>query len=140
MPVFSQIDDCTQRWTFDDNSIDYTHIRWLVGSIRDWGALFNDAYRCCRPGGWVESFETSSIITSDDDTVATDSAMGQWGKFFIEGSKKLGSSFTIVEDGEQRKQMEAVGFVDIEEYNFKVSERMPLITTLLHATLFTGQM
>lgn len=95
-------------------------MRWLVGSIRDWTALFAEAYRCCRPGDFVESYETSSILQSDDDTVKEDSAMGQWGKFFIEGSKKLGLSFTVVDDGTQRKAMEEAGFVDIEEYNFKV--------------------
>ncbi len=48
--------------------------------------------------------------------------MGQWGKFFIEGSKKLGSSFTIVEDRTQRKAMENAGFVDIREFDFKVRQ------------------
>jgi hypothetical protein len=70
----------------------------------------------------VESFETSSIITSDDGSVKKDSAMDQWGKFFIEGAKKLGASFTVVEDGTQRKAMEEAGFVDIEEFNFKVGD------------------
>lgn len=73
-------------------------MRWLVGSIKDWGALFGQAFRCCKPGSWVESYEASSIITSDDGTVKDDSAMGQWGKFFIEGGKKLGATFTVVED------------------------------------------
>ncbi|KAM0549227.1 hypothetical protein ACHAPJ_009537 [Fusarium lateritium] len=45
--------------------------------------------------------------------------MGQWGKFFIEGGKKLGSTFTVVEDGIQRKEMEKAGFVDIQEFDFK---------------------
>ncbi|KAH7309073.1 S-adenosyl-L-methionine-dependent methyltransferase [Stachybotrys elegans] len=114
-----EIEDCTREWTFHEDSIDYTHIRWLVGSIQDWDWFMGQAYRITRPGGWVESHETSSIITSDDNTVAEDSPMGQWGKFFIEGSKKLGSTFTVVEDGLQRKAMEAAGFVDIHEFDFK---------------------
>ncbi|KAF4963191.1 hypothetical protein FSARC_8769 [Fusarium sarcochroum] len=114
-----EIEDCTREWTFQTDSIDYTHMRWLVGSIKDWGSLYGEAFRCCKPHGWVESYETSSIITSDDDTVKDDSAMGQWGKFFIEGGKKLGSTFTVVEDGIQRKEMEKAGFVDIQEFDFK---------------------
>lgn len=47
--------------------------------------------------------------------------MHQWGKFFVEGGKKIGRSFTIVEDGVQRSAMEKAGFVDLEEKNFKVS-------------------
>ncbi|RSL39382.1 hypothetical protein CEP53_014094 [Fusarium sp. AF-6] len=114
-----EIEDCTQEWTFKPDSIDYIHIRWLVGSIKDWGALFSEAFRCCKPGGWVESYETSSAITSDDDTVKDDSAMGQWGKFFVEGGKKLGATFTVVEDDTQKKEMEKAGFVDIHEFEFK---------------------
>lgn len=71
----------------------------------------------------MESFETSSLIESDNGTVTEASAMGQWGKFYIEGGKKLGNTFTVVEDGTQRKAMEEAGFVDIEEFNFKVSKQ-----------------
>lgn len=111
------------------------HIRWLVGSIPDWNALFGEAFRCCKPNGWVESHETSSIITSDDNTVKEDSALGQWGKFFIEGGKKIGSSFTILEDGTQRKEMEEAGFVDIEEFDFKVSMNTKLKFHINHISL-----
>jgi hypothetical protein len=47
--------------------------------------------------------------------------MGQWGKFFVEGGKKLGATFTVVEDDTQKKEMEKAGFVDIHEFEFKVS-------------------
>ncbi|KAJ3535436.1 hypothetical protein NM208_g7135 [Fusarium decemcellulare] len=114
-----EIEDCTQKWTFASDSADYVHMRWLVGSIKDWPALSAEAFRVCKPGGWVESHETSSIITSDDDTVDGDSAMGQWGKIFIEGSKKIGSSFTVVEDETQKKALEKAGFTNIQEFNFK---------------------
>lgn len=60
------------------------------------------------------------MIVSDDNTVDPNSALGQWGKFFIEGGKKLGASFTVVEDGTQRKALEKAGFINIEEFNFKV--------------------
>ena len=60
-------------------------------------------------------------MTSDDGTVKEESAMGQWGKFFIKGAKKLGTSFTVVHDGIQRQAMEEAGFVDIEERDIKVS-------------------
>ncbi|KAF4998984.1 hypothetical protein FGRMN_2783 [Fusarium graminum] len=114
-----EIEDCTREWTFQPDSIDYIHMRWLVGSIPDWHFLYSEAFRCCKPGGWVESHETSSIITSDDGSVATDSALDQWGKFFIEGGKKLGSTFTVIEDEIQKEQMEKAGFVDIEVLEYK---------------------
>ncbi|KPM46153.1 hypothetical protein AK830_g250 [Neonectria ditissima] len=116
-----QIDDCTQEWTFEENSLDYIHIRWLVGSIVDWPQLFKEAYRCLKPGGYLESHEALSRMDCDDGTITEKSAMHQWGKFFVEGGKKIGRSFTIVEDGVQKQSMEGAGFVSIEERDFKAS-------------------
>ncbi|KAI8662358.1 hypothetical protein NCS56_01039400 [Fusarium sp. Ph1] len=115
-----EIDDCTQEWTFAPNSLDYIHMRWLVGSIVDWPQLFKEAYKCLKPGGYVESHEALSRMDCDDGSIHEKSAMHQWGKFFVEGGKKIGRSFTIVEDEVQRKAMKEAGFVNIEERNFKV--------------------
>lgn len=120
LPLFSQIDDCTQEWTFEEESLNYVHIRFLVGSVVDWPTLFKQAYRCLKPGGYIESYEGSPNIGSDDGTVTKTSAMGQWGEIFVEGGRKLGRSFSLLEDEEQRRGIEAAGFVDIEESNFKV--------------------
>ncbi|KAL7763093.1 hypothetical protein ACKLNR_006451 [Fusarium oxysporum f. sp. zingiberi] len=114
------IEDCTQEWTFAPNSQDYIHFRWLVGSIVDWGQLFKEAYKCLKPGGYIESHEALSRMDCDDGSITERSAMHQWGKFFVEGGKKIGRSFTIVEDGVQRSAMEKAGFVNLEERDFKV--------------------
>ncbi|RKK73056.1 hypothetical protein BFJ69_g9620 [Fusarium oxysporum] len=114
------IEDCTQEWTFAPNSQDYIHFRWLVGSIVDWDQLFKEAYRCLKPGGYIESHEALSRMDCDDGTITEKSAMHQWGKFFVEGGRKIGRSFTIVEDGVQRSAMEKAGFVNLVERDFKV--------------------
>ncbi|KAF5709337.1 methyltransferase [Fusarium globosum] len=114
------IEDCTQEWTFAPNSQDYIHFRWLVGSIVDWDQLFKEAYRCLKPGGYIESHEALSRMDCDDGSITKKSAMHQWGKFFVEGGKKIGRSFTIVEDGVQRSAMEKAGFVNLEDRDFKV--------------------
>lgn len=92
----------------------------MAGSIPDWYQFFREAYKTCKPGGWVESFEPSAIITSDNDTVKETSALGQWGKLFVEGAKKFGRSFSVYEEELQRKAMEAAGFIDIQQYEYKV--------------------
>lgn len=60
-------------------------------------------------------------MISDDGSVADKSAISQWGKFFEEGGKTLGRTFMVVDTGIQRKAMEEAGFVDIQEWEFKVS-------------------
>ncbi|KAF5009232.1 hypothetical protein FDECE_4525 [Fusarium decemcellulare] len=114
------IDDCTQEWTFSSDSLDYVHMRYLTGSIIDWKALFQEAFRCCKPGGFIESLESAPYLESDDGTVTESSAMAQWGKLFAQGGRKLGRSFTLVDDEEQRNGMAAAGFVDIQEFNIKI--------------------
>ncbi|KAK3399766.1 S-adenosyl-L-methionine-dependent methyltransferase [Sordaria brevicollis] len=109
-----EIDDCNLEWTWEPNSFDFTHMRMLSGVIDDWNKLFRNAYRCCKPGGWVESMGTNAEFLSDNGSIKPGSALHQWGKVFKEGGRKLGRPFSIYEDDLQRKGMEAAGFVDIQ--------------------------
>lgn len=113
-----EIDDFNQSWTYAPGSIDLVHGRYLLGSVSNWIALAKEAYKALKPGGYFESYEASPYITSEDGTVLDTSAMGQWGKLFIEGGNKLGQTFTVVPDGLQKKAMEEAGFVDIKEWDF----------------------
>lgn len=109
-----------QEWTFKENSLDYVHMRFLVGSIIDWPGLFKQAYKCLKPGGYIESHEASPCIGSDDNSVSEDSAMGQWGKIFMEGGRKLQRPFSVLEDNVQVESMNEAGFINIEEEEIKV--------------------
>ncbi|KAK3399768.1 S-adenosyl-L-methionine-dependent methyltransferase [Sordaria brevicollis] len=109
-----EIDDCNQEWTFNENSFDFIHMRMLVGVVTDWNELFLNAFRCCKPGGYVESIGASISFQSDDGSIKKESALGQWGIVMGEGGKKMGRPFTVYEDDLQRKGMEAAGFVDIQ--------------------------
>ncbi|KAM5354854.1 hypothetical protein ACJ41O_001500 [Fusarium nematophilum] len=137
-----EIEDCSREWTFKPDSVDYIHIRYLHGSIKDWPSIFTEAFKACAPNGWVESMEASAMMVSDDDTVADDSAMHEWGRLFQEGGKKMGQSFEVVEDGIQKKYMEEAGFVDIHVENRRVpigawpkDARMKQIGQYVHAAL-----
>lgn len=95
-------------------------MRFLVGSIVDWPGLFKQAYKCLKPGGYIESHEASPCIGSDDNSVSEDSAMGQWGKIFMEGGRKLQRPFSVLEDNVQVESMKEAGFINIEEEEIKV--------------------
>ncbi|KAM5346242.1 hypothetical protein ACJ41O_009247 [Fusarium nematophilum] len=114
-----EIEDCTQEWTFDPDSMDYVHMRYLYGSISDWAALFKEAFKVCKPGGWVESYEASPRMESDDGSVTDKCAINEWGKFFIEGGKKLNRTFEIIDKDLQQKYMEEAGFVDVKVWDLK---------------------
>jgi hypothetical protein len=71
----------------------------------------------CKPGGWIEHYEISAIWTSTTP-VPEDSPLSLWGKMFTEGGKKLGRSFTVIEDDIQIEGIKAAGFVDMVVKDF----------------------
>ncbi|KAF5680743.1 phosphoethanolamine n-methyltransferase 3 [Fusarium circinatum] len=118
-----EIDDCTKPWTWDANTFDFVHMRYLFGAIRDWNALFKEAYNAVKPGGWVESCESEPMTHSDDGTVTDDGSTalgGTWDKMFIEGGKATGCSLSVLTEDLQMKAMKEAGFVDIQETFYKI--------------------
>lgn len=115
-----ELEDCNQEWSWPDNKFDFVHLRYLVGVVDDWHALFLNAYRVAKPGAYVECFVPSSHFLSDDGSVKKGGSLDQWGKVFREGGKKLGRTFSVYEEDIQRKYMEEVGFVDIQFKEFQL--------------------
>ncbi|KAF4950541.1 hypothetical protein FSARC_13152 [Fusarium sarcochroum] len=109
-----EIDDCTKPWTWDENTFDFVHMRYLFGAIKNWNALFKEAYNAVKPGGWVESCESEPMTHSDDGTITNDGSTalgGTWDKMFIEGGKITGSSLSVLSEDLQMKAMKEAGFV-----------------------------
>ncbi|KAK0726130.1 S-adenosyl-L-methionine-dependent methyltransferase [Lasiosphaeris hirsuta] len=115
-----EIEDATVDWSFRADSFDFIHMRYLLGGISDWTALFERAYRCCKPGGWVESVEVEPILYSDDGTTDGNPFIEKFATLFLEASNKTGKSFIVPSDDVQRLGMEAAGFSDLQVVDFKV--------------------
>lgn len=48
-----EFDDADRDWTFKNNRFDlinFGHLAWM----KDWETMFREAYRCLKPGGYVE--------------------------------------------------------------------------------------
>lgn len=86
----SQIDDFSQPWLFKEGSIDYVHMRWLVGCVEDWTALFREIFRVLKPGGFVETSDCNGFFKSNDGTLFEKSAVSQWSYFFPRRSHENG--------------------------------------------------
>ncbi|KAJ4289321.1 hypothetical protein N0V88_007072 [Collariella sp. IMI 366227] len=116
-----EIDDANRSWVHQDELFDYIHIRFLIGNIGDWDKFYSEAFRCCKPGGWIEHQEPSFLMASESSSPITeDSPMGQLARVFWEGGRKFGRTFRIYEDDIQRKGMEAAGFTDITVKDIKI--------------------
>ncbi|KXJ85778.1 S-adenosyl-L-methionine-dependent methyltransferase [Microdochium bolleyi] len=116
-----EIDDFLQPWTWEPNSFDFIHMRYLFGAVRDWNELFKQAYNACAPGGYVQSCECDVEINSDDGTIAKDSAMTKfWNPMYKSAREKGYNSFCVLEEGLQRTGIEKAGFEEIKEVNYKL--------------------
>ncbi|EFX02118.1 methyltransferase type 11 [Grosmannia clavigera kw1407] len=115
-----EIDDATQPWTWPDNAFDFVHIRFLVGAISDWDALFSQAYRCCEPGGWFESCELRPEHQSDNGTDKNSPIFTEFWQLFETGMSKLGRNFSVVKDGTQHRAMKKAGFKNIVDKTYKL--------------------
>ena len=116
-----EVDDYNKEWTCNANFFDFVHIRWLTGTVKDWHTLYKEAYRCCKPGGWIEHIDASGTVLSDDGTVEKDMAMGQWGKIWQEAGRRLGTPLDVFDQNIQEEGLKEAGFVNISKKTYPVS-------------------
>lgn len=117
-----EIDDAESTWSWPENHFDFIHIRHMVGAIGDWPALFKQALKHIKPGGWVELVEYALDIFCDDDTLNKDMALSRYYELLHKASAATNSKFSG--SGEMRPYIDAAGFENVTEKVIK----MPLGT------------
>lgn len=113
-----ELEDATNTWSWPDNDFDFIHIRYLIGAIADWGALFQEAFRCCKSGSYFESVEVNPLFKSDDGSINNIAPIQTWNKICRESEKAFGRSLCEVENDTQL--LGEAGFVDLQVTDFKV--------------------
>ncbi|CCE28867.1 uncharacterized protein CPUR_02557 [Claviceps purpurea 20.1] len=115
--VCFEIDDATLEWTWNPNHFEFIHMRYIVGGIQDWTALFQEAYRCCAPGGWVESVEYEPEFHSDDGSTKLEPALAVYGELFQKASKTLNRPLFVKDI--QPQALEKAGFIEKRVVRYK---------------------
>ncbi|KAF5680616.1 methyltransferase [Fusarium heterosporum] len=118
--VHFEIADATLLWPWKDNYFDFIHIRYLFGAIQDWPALFREAYRCCTPGGWVQSCEADVHFYSDDGTTELEPALKTWENLYEAGSATTGKPFFLQPQAIQEQSIAKAGFTDVKVFDYKL--------------------
>ncbi|CCE28858.1 uncharacterized protein CPUR_02547 [Claviceps purpurea 20.1] len=116
--VCFEIDDATLEWTWNPDHFEFIHMRYIVGGIQDWATLFKEAFRCCAPGGWVESLEYEPEFRSDDGSTDLEPVLALYGDLFRKASKILNRPL-FVKDILPRALDEA-GFIDKRVIRYKI--------------------
>ncbi|KEZ41786.1 hypothetical protein SAPIO_CDS6767 [Scedosporium apiospermum] len=118
-----EIEDFTKEWTFAPESVDYIHLRWLLGSVADWDAFFKEAARTLKSGGIVESHEPQCHIESEDGSVKEDSALAKWGPMFVKAGESWGRPFDIIDKGSDWRLAQECGVEGIGRHSGEAFKR-----------------
>ncbi|CCE28851.1 uncharacterized protein CPUR_02540 [Claviceps purpurea 20.1] len=117
-----EIDDATLDWTWNANHFDFIHMRYIVGGIQDWTALFKEAYRCCAPGGWVESLEYEPEFFSDDGSIELEPVLALYGDLFRKASEILDRPLFVKEI--LPRALDEAGFIDRRVIRYKIANSL----------------
>jgi hypothetical protein len=92
--VLFEIDDVTKPWLRTPNSIDFVHVRNMVGSIRDWKGLFSEALEHLKPGGTIEVTDIRTRFECLDGTFEErGKSCKEWADTFHEIAGGMGMDF-----------------------------------------------
>ncbi|KAF4966875.1 hypothetical protein FSARC_5488 [Fusarium sarcochroum] len=116
-----QIDDAQLDWTFEPESFDFIHIRYLQGVIDDWDKLYSQVYKFLKPGGWFQHIDPDLQMLSQNPNVKVDDEhiYTRWAKVFNEVGEKIGRTFDF-SDRKLEKLAEAAGFSEINFQTHKI--------------------
>ncbi|KAG6162980.1 hypothetical protein E4U51_006052 [Claviceps purpurea] len=113
-----EIDDATLEWTWDENHFNFIHARYIFCGIQDWTTLFQEAYKCCAPGGWVQSDEIRVDLRSDDGSTELEPILASYGDLFREGGRVMNRNFFVQEI--QQQAFDEAGFVEKRAVQYKL--------------------
>ncbi|KAJ5765483.1 hypothetical protein N7520_005042 [Penicillium odoratum] len=113
-----EVDDVLQDWTWRD-PFDFIHMSIMIGAFskQEWKSVYQQCYDNLIPGGWIEQFEGSCNIMSDDGSLPEDSILANWGDNLIAAANKSGHPMGTLDT--MREQIENAGFVDVHEKVYK---------------------
>lgn len=115
-----EVDDAERDWIgslFRSDSYDFIHARNLAQAVTDWEKVLGEAYRCCKPGGYVELSEVGTTLKSDDGTLGPDHKLKLCMDALESALMKIGRP--PASPGLLKQRLENAGFVDIKQYMHK---------------------
>jgi ubiquinone/menaquinone biosynthesis C-methylase UbiE len=62
--LFWEVDDAELEWLRAPDSYDLVHLRDMAGAFQDWSYIYQQAFKVCKPGGWIEVLDKDELQRS----------------------------------------------------------------------------
>ncbi|KAF8243839.1 S-adenosyl-L-methionine-dependent methyltransferase [Wilcoxina mikolae CBS 423.85] len=113
-----EVDDAEQPWTYKPDSFDFIHARNVAQSITGWPKLLERAYKCIKPGGYIELAELGGVIHSDDNTMPDNHPVKTFCELLAEALGIMGRPKHVTGE-DLKKFLIDTGFEDVVVYTTK---------------------
>ncbi|KAL1996319.1 hypothetical protein VTN49DRAFT_371 [Thermomyces lanuginosus] len=112
------VDDIESEWTYERDTFDFIHARFLAVSIRDFSKLIKQCYLFVKPGGWVEFQDWDGHPVSEDGSLNGTALQ----RYYDEVFDAFETAGCEVRPGIKLEEwFRGAGFVNIHVENFLVS-------------------
>ncbi|KAJ4988140.1 regulator of secondary metabolism (methyltransferase domain-containing protein) [Stagonosporopsis vannaccii] len=111
--------DYESPWSLGEDSWDLIHLRMACGSVTSWPELYQKVFAHLKPGsGWIEHVEIDMQPRCDDGTLDPKGKLVQWYGYLADATWRV--SRPIAYDHRTRQNLQAAGFIDIQETVIRV--------------------
>lgn len=108
------MEDAEDEWIWPPNAVDLVHFRDMAGAFSDWSYIYQQAFECIRPRGWIEVVDFDDFFADQNFLAfyAPDSAARTLAAALVEASRLSGRPRGV---GHMAPELLAeIGFVDVE--------------------------
>jgi hypothetical protein len=112
-----QLDDAEEEWTYHE-PFDLVHFRGLSGAFRDWSAVYQQAFKHVKAGGYIEVAESDPAA----DIMKLPKGANSYFNILVSAMQNTAeaSGFLRGRDHLRPSALTSVGFVDVRIYDITV--------------------
>ncbi|KAL1845378.1 hypothetical protein VTK73DRAFT_600 [Phialemonium thermophilum] len=112
------IEDAREEWIRPADTVDLVHLRNMAGAFSDWSFIYQQAFNCIKPGGYIEvmDFDDHWAFQNYLSWYPEDSPVHVIAKALREGSARDGRVKSVQHMSPQL--LEQIGFVDITQNTY----------------------
>lgn len=119
--VHFQLDDAEAEWTYQD-AFELVHFRGLAGAFRNWEAVYQQAFKNIRAGGYIEVVESEPDV---DAIVFPDMHPDSYYNILVSAMQSASTTTTESSSTGPRAHLQpsaltASGFIDVRTYDISV--------------------